>query len=198
MMSQNLLNKCFCGKEIPHSSYSSRTKYCGRGCRQKAWYQKERHRIVKYPIIEARKCESCSVIFIPEKSHPKAKTCSLKCQKRLDYIENREKRIHKVTEWIRNNPDKIREYHRKNYARHIIKKRVQARVRNRGSISLDMWKRICDTHGNMCGLCEKEGNYQTFSIDHIIPLALGGTNDWWNIQPLCLRCNQSKGCRFIG
>lgn len=31
--------------------------------------------------------------------------------------------------------------------------------------------------------------------DHIVPHKLGGTDDLWNLQTLCRRCNQSKGHR---
>ena len=33
------------------------------------------------------------------------------------------------------------------------------------------------------------GNYH---LDHIMPLALGGTNDYWNAQFLCAECNLGK------
>jgi 5-methylcytosine-specific restriction endonuclease McrA len=46
-----------------------------------------------------------------------------------------------------------------------------------------------------CGLSVKNGN---FEIDHIIPLALGGKDTFWNLQLLCRTCNRKKGKRFVG
>jgi hypothetical protein len=46
----------------------------------------------------------------------------------------------------------------------------------------------------------REGNipvaYNTLTIDHIIPKALGGPNSDWNLEVHCLRCNQTKGCMY--
>lgn len=36
---------------------------------------------------------------------------------------------------------------------------------------------------------------RTFHVDHIKPLALGGSNDRRNLQMLCAPCNQSKGAK---
>lgn len=33
------------------------------------------------------------------------------------------------------------------------------------------------------------------TVDHIIPLALGGTNDFDNLMPACKPCNSSRGSR---
>ena len=42
---------------------------------------------------------------------------------------------------------------------------------------------------NSCKLCKtKEG----LTIDHIIPLSLGGTNDKKNLQTLCITCHKKK------
>jgi hypothetical protein len=41
-----------------------------------------------------------------------------------------------------------------------------------------------------CGLC---GSEQDLTIDHVIPLAEGGTNDEQNLRVLCQRCNFRKG-----
>ena len=41
-----------------------------------------------------------------------------------------------------------------------------------------------------CGTKPAEG----LTVDHIVPLALGGSNTIDNIQPLCSTCNGIKGC----
>ena len=55
---------------------------------------------------------------------------------------------------------------------------------------------------SVCPGCKKSWNDIPFSkggkkyritFDHIIPLSKGGSNDIENIQPLCYRCNFSKG-----
>lgn len=33
------------------------------------------------------------------------------------------------------------------------------------------------------------------TVDHVVPLARGGTNDLANLQVLCKRCNSAKGAR---
>lgn len=35
------------------------------------------------------------------------------------------------------------------------------------------------------------------TIDHIYPVALGGTNDLSNLQTLCRQCNSAKGARIV-
>lgn len=32
----------------------------------------------------------------------------------------------------------------------------------------------------------------THQIDHIVALCLGGTDEWFNLQPLCVRCHRRK------
>ena len=41
--------------------------------------------------------------------------------------------------------------------------------------------------------CESCGKPDNLTVDHIVPLSLGGLNIWRNLQLLCLRCNQKKG-----
>ncbi len=40
--------------------------------------------------------------------------------------------------------------------------------------------------------CQSCGISETLTIDHIIPLNLGGSNDLSNLQTLCQSCNSSK------
>ncbi|MBE9003597.1 HNH endonuclease [Fortiea sp. LEGE XX443] len=43
-----------------------------------------------------------------------------------------------------------------------------------------------------CQSCGKTALEADLTIDHIIPLALGGQNDISNLHTLCLTCNQEK------
>ena len=59
---------------------------------------------------------------------------------------------------------------------------------------------IVERFNGICQACGKEGlsplstdDAFLASIDHIVPLSRGGSNDDDNIQLLCLPCNLSKG-----
>ena len=45
----------------------------------------------------------------------------------------------------------------------------------------------------ICQICHKRVRYDTFSLDHIIPLSKGGAHVSWNLQTAHLRCNISRG-----
>jgi len=47
------------------------------------------------------------------------------------------------------------------------------------------------------GRCVKCGGASNLEFDHIIPLAMGGSNTARNIQLLCERCNRSKGGNLV-
>lgn len=43
-----------------------------------------------------------------------------------------------------------------------------------------------------CSCCGQHFNKKDIDIDHIIPKSKGGTNEIWNLQPMCKHCNRSK------
>lgn len=45
-------------------------------------------------------------------------------------------------------------------------------------------------------ICVRCGGTERLCIDHITPLAIGGSNDVDNFQTLCTRCNERKGARW--
>ena len=47
-----------------------------------------------------------------------------------------------------------------------------------------------------CQSCGKTEQETKLNIDHIIPLATGGSNDMSNLQTLCSKCNQKKKHHF--
>lgn len=50
---------------------------------------------------------------------------------------------------------------------------------------------------NLCKICNKELDIQTATIDHIIPLSRGGSNNYNNLQLLCFKCNQTKKDKLL-
>lgn len=54
-------------------------------------------------------------------------------------------------------------------------------------------KNIIRRDGNKCAYCGKKETNLT--IDHIIPKARGGQDQWENLVASCVRCNNQKGDR---
>lgn len=52
------------------------------------------------------------------------------------------------------------------------------------------WIELCQHHGYRCAKCNSE---ERLVKDHILPIYAGGSDGINNIQPLCTRCNSSKG-----
>lgn len=48
----------------------------------------------------------------------------------------------------------------------------------------------------LCRGCSVKGRVTVaVEVDHIMPLAKGGTNDHENLQPLCVECHEAKTAR---
>ena len=90
-----------------------------------------------------------------------------------------------VKKWFSKHPEKHYEYQRNHEAR---------KKSNGGNITTQEWRELCAKYGNKCLSC---GLVTKLELDHVIPLALGGTNTIDNAQPLCRSCNARKGARYI-
>jgi len=75
--------------------------------------------------------------------------------------------------------------------RRRLKHRRRARAQGSGgSYSKAEWDAICRHFAHHCPACGSPG---PLTVDHVIPLVLGGSNSVVNIQPLCKPCNVHKG-----
>ena len=101
------------------------------------------------------------------------------------WAQNRERLLKVNKEWIAKNPEK----------RKVIKRNREARKHwNGGTHTADDVVAILKAQRHRCAYCKKsiKNNYV---IDHIVPLARGGSNDRTNIQATCPSCNQRKHAR---
>ncbi len=143
------------------------------------------------------------------------KECKNK-KERERYANNSEKEKAKNRRWYAINLEKAREMSRRFSAIHpekarerekrwrqqnpekdIVKseKRRALRKGNGGSISFDEWMFIKKKYENRCLCCGRSDVRLT--MDHIIPLKMGGTHTAENIQPLCRSCNARKSAKHI-
>ena len=82
-------------------------------------------------------------------------------------------------EWAKENRDKSYAYGHNN---RVLRKELAD-----GTVTPEVVARIRDS---ACVAC---GSRDRVNLDHIIPIIQGGANTITNVQPLCNRCNSSKG-----
>lgn len=66
-----------------------------------------------------------------------------------------------------------------------------------GSFTSREWKQLCKHYNYTCLCCGRQEPNIKLTVDHVIPLAMGGANSIDNIQPLCQSCNSSKYIKAI-
>lgn len=116
--------------------------------------------------------------------------------------------------WKRRNPEKVRAYSKTYWAENseLEKERRRAwiarnpgvesyysrlrRDRKRGAqgnCSFTQLRARWEFYGGLCWMCREEAD----TVDHVIALAVGGTEWPANLRPACRSCNSSKGIKRI-
>jgi CRISPR/Cas system Type II protein with McrA/HNH and RuvC-like nuclease domain len=64
-------------------------------------------------------------------------------------------------------------------------------------------KRLWVKQDGLCYWCGKQcvfeglgGDWNQFTVDHVIPLGYNGTNHWMNLVGVCHKCNNKRGKRW--
>ncbi len=73
--------------------------------------------------------------------------------------------------------------------REAKKRRRALRIANGGTVTAQDWIDVLKKYGTRCLCC---GSDAPPTMDHVVPLALGGPHDKTNLQPLCHMCNSTK------
>lgn len=115
------------------------------------------------------------------------------------YRKNYKKIIEKVSKWYVDNIDvakkRIKKWKSENKESVIIsRQKHRSAKKSNGSFTKQEWLDLCNKYENKCLCCGSEND---LSVDHIVPLSVGGTNYIDNIQPLCFRCNSKKRAKTI-
>ena len=139
--------------------------------------------------------------------------------------KNKEKRNEYYREYRKSNKDKMSEYQRRWRAK-VVKKvsaysveykrnrkatdieylktvREYCRIRRvrrtgaGGAHTLAEWEALKAQHNCTCLCCQKQEPEIKLTVDHVLPLVMGGTDDISNIQPLCFSCNTKKNAKHI-
>jgi 5-methylcytosine-specific restriction endonuclease McrA len=110
--------------------------------------------------------------------------------RRQHYLSNCERDRRRSSEWKKNNPDKVRAWARTGSA--LRRARVKGLP---GQHTPSDLREILKAQGYRCANCRADLRKAKKHVDHIMPLALGGSNDRANIQYLCAPCNLTKAAK---
>ena len=66
-----------------------------------------------------------------------------------------------------------------------------------GSHTFGEWENLKAQYNWTCPNCKRKESESKLTLDHIIPLSKGGSNNIENIQPLCINCNCRKQAKTI-
>ena len=103
-----------------------------------------------------------------------------KKMRHASYIKNRDEKIARVKNWIKNNPEKAR----------CSKKQRKIKERKNGITLTELeWNQTLLFFGGKCAYC---GTSENVGKDHFVPIAKGGKRALGNMIPCCCSCNARK------
>jgi hypothetical protein len=162
-----------CGQEFPCGTRGR--KACSRECLTK-WLRAaaiQHYRRTRRPDPGMCRCRECDAQFEPVYPSKHRSFCSAECLETYSNRIGRAQRRARMLEAVREPVDPIA---------------------------------VCERDGWRCQLCgvstprRLRGTHfdNAPEMDHIIPLALGGSHTYTNVQCACRRCNSIKGARPLG
>jgi len=106
-------------------------------------------------------------------------------------------------EWRLKNPEQDRDVQSRYRQTHLELVRVadsRRASRRRGAVgtyTAAQWEALKASFDYRCLLCGKGEPEIRLTVDHIVPVSRGGSNNIDNLQPLCRSCNSHKYAKII-
>ena len=148
-----------------------------------------------YSSMSTKQCRDCQLVLDVADFYLDARTRNPMCRcKTCHYNKNAARR---ATQPYVKREYKASYYKPKYYAnlkswrernREEFNRRDRIYHQRRSAWFKEGWSFVLQRYGARCVRCHAA----EFEIDHIRPVAQGGTNDPWNLQPLCHACNMLK------
>lgn len=165
------------------------------------------------PVYKEKQCKLCEKVFKP--LHNRQLFCGNKYDKtsclyknvlhtkNLYRQKNKEKLLGKNREYREKHKEQVKKnrelWKKNNYEKwkfnrltYIHRKRT-----NGGKFSLEQWNAMKEFYEFSCLSCGRIEPEIKLTMDHIIPVSIGGKHEKSNIQPLCFSCNCSKHASII-
>lgn len=188
----------FCKDAYKKDGLSTRCKTC-RSTENSEWRAKNPEQVKKNNIEWYAKNADKARAYSREyaRKHPEQvkATIAIWVEKNKDRVselnkdwreKNKERHLSNVREWMNKNKDKVKSY----------RSNRKAKTRGKlGKLSNGLARNLYVLQKGKCACCRNK-LANTYHMDHIIPLALGGLHVDKNIQLLCAPCNLSKGAAY--
>jgi hypothetical protein len=150
------------------------------------------------PKCETSKDDECFTLLKSGKLYGWCKECKkastkiyqlankeiISTKKKQYYKDNKVKILSSVASWQNANREKVNCYIRAN-------KINRKRLKSIGMTGKD-YRSWVERQKKVCYWCEAEC-CKNFHVDHVMPMALGGRHEAWNLSISCPRCNMLKG-----
>jgi len=183
---KNISNRAYYAKN-PERQHEISKKYRDSN-KEKVKEAQSKHRLANQEKIKERK-----------KKYQEENKDKLKEYYKNYRAENREKVHIASRSWHLANAEKVyerqRKYRKENPDNGIVNSNnLRARKLGvSGKITENEWKLLKEKFAYTCPCCGEKEPFIKLTIDHIVPMSLGGCNTIDNLQCLCGSCNSSKG-----
>lgn len=163
-------------------------------------YCKESKPIEDFLPKKPTRCRVCYNTYMREWSRRNKETVNARVLKH--YYLNRDAKIATRKEWYKNNFDRhhatVKKWKLENPEKALIltrrgnqTRRLRMKSNTVFKISTKETKRL---YSKPCFYC---GNVGQIELDHVVPIARGGSHGIGNLVPACKSCNASKGAQLL-
>lgn len=186
-----------CAKKRIMRWYSNNREYCKKKC--KKYYLKNKETIDN----SNRKWKKNNPEYMKE--YMKIYSLEHKTDKRerdrIYWLKNKSKITEYYKQWYRNNNERCKEYAKKYIKNNPLQKinsNHKRRAKYKHTDITKKWLKELYDNANICPICNKKMDNDSRkypngkSLDHILPLNVGGLHIKDNVRITCFKCNQSR------